>query len=443
MASIISTKNMEECVEERLLIGLHSGSLLHHKDLLDMLEDVNVRGMRQRTLLHVGVRLGKADWVEELLARGADTDLKDDSQLNAVSSAAEMVRRFPEELDRSLILKLVTLVHRRDQAMMQRLESSSRRSDDHITPVARNNQDIESLKSSVDALRQEMKSLMCQLISSLEELKAQVCGRDTLLRCLEEAVTSTVEDVTSIRFELGGEGAISPAQLDPVAARQECVDAMLRRTTLVFGNGVDIMRRVYERMYDVDDRTACIIKYLCLDDWVKVMVDCDLWNIGRMKKKVVQLDGTQRDGSDFCSFCDFESDSVYLSAWGSETWICAYLARALSQLSLKLVFGNEGRPYSKGDVEREREWMRAVEEAEERRKRRLEERRRRKGVHGWIIDALNMKTELARVCHLAAAVPWIIIDNGSTKGRDYLQKYHPLLLSLYSNHMMPTLLAKR
>ncbi|XP_046404784.1 uncharacterized protein LOC124170133 [Ischnura elegans] len=434
MASNVSVGIAEEFIDERLLNGLMTGSLLHHKDLLDMLEDVNVRYLRQKTLLHVGVRLGKADWVEELLARGADTDLKDDSQLNAVSSAEEMVRRFPEELDRSLILKLVTLVHRRDQAMMHRLEPSSSRSNDHITPVARNNQDIESLKSSVDALRQEMKSLMCQLISSLEELKTQVCGRDTLLRCLEEAVTSTVEDVTSIKFELGGEAAISPAQLDPVTARQECVDAMLRKTTYVYGNGVNKMRRVYERMYDEDDCTACIIKYLSGDDRVKVMVDCDLWNIGRMKKKVVQLDGTQRDGSDFCSFCDFESDTVYLDACGSETYVCADLAWALSQLSLKLVFGNEGRPYSKGDVEREREWMRAVKEAEERRKRGW--------VYWWISDALNQTTELARVCHLAAAVPRIIAYEGSNKGRDYLQKCHPLLLSVYSNHVMPTLLAK-
>ncbi|XP_046404785.1 uncharacterized protein LOC124170135 isoform X2 [Ischnura elegans] len=427
---------MEECVEERLLIGLHSGSLLHHKDLLDMLEDVDVRGMRQRTLLHVGVRLGKADWVEELLARGADTDLKDDSQLNALSSAEEMVRRFPEEMDRSLILKLVTLVHRRDQAMMHRLEPSSSRSNDHITPVARNNQDIESLKSSVDALRQEMKSLMCQLISSLEELKTQVCGRDTLLRCLEEAVTSTVEDVTSIRFELGGEAAISPAQLDPVAARQECVDAMLRKTTFVFGNGVDEMRRVYERMYDLDDCTACIIKYLCWDDRVKVMVDCGSNRIGRMKERFVQLDGTQGNGSEIYSFCDFESDIVYLGAKSDERSVCAFLAWALFQLALKFVFGNEGRPYSKGDVEREREWMRVVEEAEEM------IRKRGWVLYWWIDDALDMGTELARVCHLAAAVPWIIAKNGSKEGRDELQKFFPLLFSMYSNHVMPTLLAK-
>ncbi|XP_046405123.1 uncharacterized protein LOC124170441 [Ischnura elegans] len=429
---------MEEFVEERLFAGVLTGSFLQNKELLEEVEDVDVRCMRQRTLLHVGVRLGKADWVEELLARGADTDLKDDSQLNALSSAEEMVRRFPEELDRSLILKLVTLVHRRDQAMMHRLESSSSRSNDHITPVARNNQDIESLKSSVDALRHEMKSLMCQLISSLEELKTQVCGRDTLLRCLEEAVTSTVEDVTFLKCELGGEAAISPAQLDPVAARQECVDAMLRKATYVFGNGLDKMRRVYERMYDLDDCTACIIKCLCWDDRVKVMVDCDLWNIQRMKKKVVQLDGTQRDGSGISSFCDFESDTVYLGANCRETDVCAWLARVLSQLSLKLVFGNEGRPYSKGDVEREREWMRALDEAEE-----ADERRRKKKgwfYYYWFTDALYQKTELARVCHLAAAVPTVIALFESIR-RDYQQKFFPFF-SLYSNHVMPTLLAK-
>ena len=87
MASNIPATGVEKFVEERLISGLVTGSLLQHKELLDMLEDVDVRYPRQRTLLHVGVGLGKADWVEELLARGADPRLVDDSQLNALSSA--------------------------------------------------------------------------------------------------------------------------------------------------------------------------------------------------------------------------------------------------------------------------------------------------------------------------------------------------------------------
>ncbi|XP_046408586.1 uncharacterized protein LOC124173116 isoform X2 [Ischnura elegans] len=438
MASNISASGAEQFVEERLLIGLVTGSLLQHKELLDMLEDVDIRGMRQKTLLHVGVGLGKNDWLEELLARGADTDITDDSQQNALSLAEEMVRQFPDDVERSKVLNLVTLVHRRDQVILRRLEATSSRSTDHVTPVASPECDIASLKSSVDSLRREMKSLVRQLSSSLEELKAQVCGRDALLRCLEEAVTSTAEDVTCIKCGLIGEASLSQSTSNPARARQECVDAMMQKTRIVYGDGVDEMRRLYERLYDGDEITACIIKYLCGNDWVRVMVDFESDRIGRMKEKVVELDGTQWNGSALISFCDFESETVYFGAkecsFYSEKYVCYWLAWALSQLSLKLVFDNEGRPYSKGDVEREREWKRAVEEVEERRER-------GEGLHSYINLALEGRTLKAKVCWLAAAVPRIIAYNGSTEGTAILQQQAPLLFSLYSNNVMGTLLA--
>ncbi|XP_046405010.1 uncharacterized protein LOC124170331 [Ischnura elegans] len=438
MARNISASGAEQFVEERLLAGLLTGSLLQHKELLDMLEDVDVRHARQRTLLHVGVGLGKADWVQELLARGADTEITDDSKQNALSSAEEMVRQFPEDVERSKVLNLVTLVHRRDQAIMRRLEASSSRSTDHVTTVASPECDIASLKSSVDSLRREMKSLVRQLSSSLEELKAQVCGRDALLRCLEESVTSTAEDVTCIKCGLIGEASLSQPTTDPTRARQECVDAMMRKTRIVYGSGVDKMRRLYERLYDEDEITACIIKYLCGDDRVKVMVDLESNHIGRMKERIVELDGTVENGNERRSFCDFQSETVYLGAkvcfFYSEKFVCAELGCALSLFSLKLVFGNEGRPYSRGDVEREREWMRAVEELEERRKR-------GGGLESSVIIALYGNTLEAKVCWLAATVPEIIAYNGSTEGRAKLQQQAPLLLSLYSNNVMGKLLA--
>ncbi|XP_046404884.1 uncharacterized protein LOC124170222 isoform X2 [Ischnura elegans] len=437
MTGNICARGSELFVEERLLNGLFIGSLLQHKELLDMLEDVDVCYPRQRTLLHVGVGLGKADWVQELLARGADTEITDDRQQNALSSAEEMVRQFPDDVERSKVLNLVALVHRRDQVILRRLGASSSRSTDHVTPVAGPECDVASLKSSVDSLRREMKSLVRQLSSSLEELKAQVCGRDTLLHCLEEAVTSTAENVTSINFGLSGEASLSQPTSDPARARQECVDAMMRKTRIVHGNGVDGMRILYERLYDGDEITACIIKYLCGNDRVKVMVDFESERIGRMKGKVVYLDGIQWDGSQWCSFCDFESETVYLGAMDCsgvrEKFVCSRLAWALSQLSLKLVFDNEGRPYSKGDVERESDWMRALEELEERKKR-------GEGFHLSINFALNQMLQLARINYLAAAVPLIITECGSTEERAILQHdYH--ILSLYSDSVVGTLLA--
>ncbi|XP_046407798.1 uncharacterized protein LOC124172389 [Ischnura elegans] len=438
MASNISASGAEQFVEERLLAGLVTGSLLQQKELLDMLEDVDVRGMRQKTLLHVGVGLGKTDWVEELLARGADTDITDDSQQNALSSAEEMVRQFPDDVERSKVLNLVTLVHRRNQVILRRLEASSNRSTDPVTPMASPDSAIASLKSSVDSLRREMKSLVNQLSSSLEELKAQVCGRDALLRCLEESVTSTAEDLTAVKFGLGGEASLSQPISDPVVKMQEYVDAMMRKTRIVYGTGVDRMRRLYERLYDGDEFTACIIKYLCGNDRVKVMVDMKSWNIGRMKEKFVDLDGTEWNGSAWGSFCDFESETVYLGtrdlSSNREGFVFTYSAWALSQLSLKLVFDNEGRPFIKGDMEREREWMRAIEELEERRKR-------GEGLEWGINCALDGKTSKAKLCWLAAAVPMIIADDGSIERRSLLQQRAPLLLSLYSNHVMGTLLA--
>ncbi|XP_046405098.1 uncharacterized protein LOC124170422 [Ischnura elegans] len=157
-----------------------------------------------------------------------------------------------------------------------------------------------------------------------------------------------------------------------------------------------------------------------------------------MKEKVVRLDGSQGNGSGIATFCDFESETVYLGAEDcSGDWekaVCRRLAWALSQLSQKLVFGNEGRPYNKGDVEREREWMRAIEEAEERRKR-------GEGLDFNIDYALNGKTLKAKECWLATAAPGIIALYGSTEGRAILQQQAPLLLSLYSKNVMGTLLA--
>ncbi|XP_046407673.1 uncharacterized protein LOC124172290 [Ischnura elegans] len=438
MVSNISASGAEKYVEERLIVGLFTGSLLQHKDLLGMLEDVDVRYPWQRTLLHLGVGLGKADWVEELLARGADTVIMDDSQQNALSSAEEMVRQFPDDVERSKILNLVTLVQRRDKVILRRLEASSSGSTDHATPVASPECDIASLKSSVDSLRQEMKSLVRQLSSSLEELKAQVCGRDTLLRCLEEAVTSTAEDVTSIKCGLIGEASLGQPTSDPARVRQECVEGMMHRTRIVYGNGVDGMRKIYERLYDEDECTACIIKFLSGDDRVKVMVDFESDRIGRMKETVVELDGTRSNGSDWISFCDLESETVYVGAkecsGDRETVVRFMLAWDLSQLSLKLVFDNEGRPYRKGDVAREREWMGALEEAEERRKR-------GGGLSGGINYALDGKTLQARVCCLAVVVPHIIAYYGSAEGRARLKKQAPLLLPLYLSNVMRKLLA--
>ncbi|XP_046408267.1 uncharacterized protein LOC124172821 [Ischnura elegans] len=436
MASNISASGAEQFVEERLLTGLFTGPLLQHKELLNMLEDVDVRYMRQKTLLHVGVGLGKSDWVQELLARGADTDIIDDSQQNALSSAEEMVRQFPDDIERSKVLNLVTLVHRRDQVILRRLEASSSRSTDHVTPVASPECDIVSLKSSVDSLRREMKSLVRQLSSSLEELKEQVCGCDALLRVLEDAVTSTAEDVTCIKCGLIGEASISQPTSDPARERQECVDAMMRKTRIVYGSGVDGMRRLYEILYDEDECTACIIKFLSGNERVKVMVDSDYFDIGRMK--VVDLDGTKKKGSKLDSFCDFESETVYLAAkhcsLNRQKLVCTYLARALLQLSLKLVFDNDGWPFIKGDVVREREWMRALEDVEER-------WNRGEGLDVNLNDALYGKTLRAKVCRLAAAVPEIITFDGSKEGRSHLQLEAPLLLYLYSNNVMGTLLA--
>ncbi|XP_046407925.1 uncharacterized protein LOC124172520 [Ischnura elegans] len=433
-----SDRVAKEFVEERLFAGLVTGSFLQHKELLDMLEDVDAWGVRQKTLLHVGVSLGKADCVEELLARGAKPELTDDNQVDALSLAEEMARRFPEDMERSEVLKLVSLVHRRDQVMRRHLHPSFSTSATNTTPVATSDKDIASLKSSVDALRNEMKFLLRQLTFSFKGLKAQVCGRDELLRCLEEAITSTAEHVTSIKVGLGEETAVIALPSDAAKARQECVNAMLCRTTIVHGDGVDTMRTYYERLYDEDDCTACIMKYLCGHDRVKVVVDCESNDIRRMKDKFADLGGTQWDGTEWRSFCDLETETVYFGAkvcsGSSDKSVCTYLAWALSQLSLKLFFGNEALPYEQSDAECECEWTRALQEVEG---------RKRGGAFHWCIRyALDRRTHAGKVCYLAAAVPGIITYYGSTLGRALLHQHVPLLHSLYCNHVVPTLLAK-
>ncbi|XP_046408301.1 uncharacterized protein LOC124172846 isoform X2 [Ischnura elegans] len=432
MASNVSANNAEVLVEERLLNALFTGSMLEHRELLDMLEDVDVRGMRQKTLLHVAVRIGKVEWVEELLERGADPNLTDENQVNALSAAVEMARQFPEDSDRLQVLKLVTSAHRRDQAMIRRLESSSSGTAEQGTPVGRPHCNNASLRFG-----EEMKCMVRQLSSSIEELKGQMCGRDTLLRCLEDAVTSIAEEVTSIKSRLAQEDAVRLPPSGPAQTREECVDALLHRTQIVYGRGLELMRRLYERLYDEDECTACILKYLSGDDRVNVLVDCESMFVGRIKGWFEDLDGSECDGSGRCSFCDLETDTVYLGAKVSsdysENKVATRLIRCLSQLALKFAFCNGGRPHEPCS-ERELEWLRAL--------RKIEEEQEKGGnLHFWFSVALGKGTIGAKVCLLATAVPAIIACDGSAEGRAVLQEQAPLLFSLYCRHVLPTLLA--
>jgi hypothetical protein len=62
---------------EHVRIGFMAGSMEHYKGLLESLEDVDVRGKRKETLLHLAVVLEKVEWVEALLCKGADPCLRD------------------------------------------------------------------------------------------------------------------------------------------------------------------------------------------------------------------------------------------------------------------------------------------------------------------------------------------------------------------------------
>ncbi|XP_046404789.1 uncharacterized protein LOC124170142 [Ischnura elegans] len=441
MTSNISTVNSEAFVKERLFAGLSTGSLLQHKDLVDMLKDVDIRGMWQRTPLHEGVRLGKADWVEELLARGADPHLMDDSRESPLSAAQEMVRLFPNDPQRLQVLKLVTLVHRRDEAMVQRRNISPSAPTASLlhgtsSEVSRSDSEIASLKTCVDGLRQEMKSLFAQMSSSVTEAKDQTHGHYPLLPSHEAAEPWTGESATDAVAGLGDK--TSALSSDAIEERHKCIEAMLGKTRMVQGDRFDRVRWFYERIYDRDDFTALMLKHLSVESEVKVLVDSESTNIRKMKQKFTDLNGLTGKGNRWTVFADLESGTVYLGAGEGFSYdlVAGWFARALSQLSQKLLFCNGGRPYEREDSESEHEWKRVMDEVDE------EKRCRGFLLDRWIHYAYRKISSLAKDCYMAATVPGIIARSGSAAGRYRLLDNVPLLFAFYSNHVVPKMLVK-
>ncbi|XP_046404978.1 uncharacterized protein LOC124170313 [Ischnura elegans] len=439
MTSNISAVNSEAFVKERLFAGLSTGSLLQHKDLMDMLKDVDIRGMWQRTPLHEGVRLGKADWVEELLSRGADPLLMDDSRESPLSAAQEMVRLFPKDPHRLQVLKLVTLVHRRDEAMVQRRivsPSAPTASLLHGTSseVSRSDSEIASLKTCVDPLRQEMKSPVAQVGPSVSEGKDQTRGHYPLLQSHEAAEPWTGESATVAAAGLGTIVLSSVA----IEERHKCIEGMLGKTRMVQGDRFDRVRWFYERIYDRDDFTALMLKHLSVEAGVKVLVDSESTNIGRMKQKCYDVTGLMEKGKRLTVFADVESGTVYFGAGEgfSDDLVAGWFARALSLLSQMLLFGNKGRPYERGDSESEHEWKKVMDEV-------VEEKSWRAFIlDRWILYAYSKMSDLAKDCYMAATVPGIIARSGSAAGRYQLLDSVPLLFAFYSNHVVPKMLAK-
>ncbi|XP_046408438.1 uncharacterized protein LOC124172954 [Ischnura elegans] len=299
--------------------------------------------------------------------------------------------------------------------------------------ASRSDSEIASLKTCVDTLRQEMKSLFAQMSSSVTEAKDQTRGRYPLLPSHEAVQPWAGECATGGVAGLGdGTSANSSEE------RRKCIEAMLGKTRVVHGDRFDRVRWFYERIYDRDDFTALMLKHLSVESEVKVLVDSESTNIQKMKQRFTDLNGLTGKGNRWTVFADLESETVYLGVGEgfSDDLVAGWFARALSQLSLKLLFCNGGRPYEREDSGSEHEWKRVMDQVEE------EKRCRGFLLDRWIHYAYRKISSLAKDCYMAATVPGIIARSGSSVGRYQLLDNVPLLFAFYSNHVVPKMLVK-
>jgi hypothetical protein len=168
-----------------------------------------------------------------------------------------------------------------------------------------------------------------------------------------------------------------------------------------------------------------------------VKIDFDSSNIGRMKSKFLDYDNVERDGFSHESFADFSSGVVYVAGDYSEDYTLGLLVSAMSQMCFLRAFGNEGRPYERGDRESERALEAAIQEAERKRRRRSDD-----DLDWYIGIALEKETHLAREIYITSAFPWIIAFNGPIAGRSLLRTELPLLLDFYERRVLPALMEK-
>ncbi|XP_046408282.1 uncharacterized protein LOC124172832 [Ischnura elegans] len=486
MSAKVGDKDPELDIGEQLFCGVFSGPLEQYEDLLEALDDVNV-SLKQRTLLHIAVKLGKIDWVEGLLGRGADPTLPDGESITSLELSEDMKSKHPNDKDRLVINKMVKLVHRRESTGRTTPSDSNRTSTGDLSIFGVQNkepdyhetkklypefsQEMMALKDAISKLTVLFSSEFLTINKSVDSLIAEMSNHQQKMTLITEAMCNFRKDLASrdlLLESIGGSmGSLgddlapskdskcssvilddsSDNQLD-VSIRseermmQDVINGMMNRTHILNPDKkkVQLVRGFYEKLYNVSDLTCCLLKYVKSQTTITILVDCDSINIGRMKKTFKDHDGVERKGMSTFSCCDFKEMKVYLGgkvdALYRKEHVTGWLAKSLAELSMYMMYGNNGEPYAKDDEFHGAVYEKIVAEAEERCHKRL-------SLDSYIFCALRYnKTQVAKRIELIAAVPRIIAYYGGSEGIHRLNHQLPNLIDFYEHHVMTSLLSK-
>ncbi|XP_071445693.1 uncharacterized protein [Hetaerina americana] len=428
--------------EERLFSALFNRSPLSEcEGLLGEVEDVDARGVRGRTALHVAVRAGYDDWVERLLGMGADPRLRDAEGDDVLQVAEVMSASSTDDTNlsaRMKILMLVRVVHQ---------HNSARRLSVPMAPCSCNtSSEVPSLQTEMSTQITALKELILGVsreIGSLKEtvleLKRELEARDTLLIALESGVTSLVDKSASL--EGGARESLAGAAEVVTEGERDCVEAMMGITTILHANDEkeSCVRRIYQRVQSESPLTAAIVRFIVKQSGVSVHIDCSSDTIERMKGRVINYNGEERDGLIFNSFADFSEMRVYLGGGKireserGEKVVATRLVCSLCKLAVSIAFKNGGRPYAENDTLNRRRFEEVLRQAEEVRKR-------MENVYFFVKEALGNKTLRAKEIYLISIIPQMLVFFGSNSPEiSEVRRTLPLLFEYLEGHVMATL----
>ncbi|XP_046402248.1 uncharacterized protein LOC124168169 [Ischnura elegans] len=376
-----------------------------------------IYGDQGETLLLAAVKKGKADWVERLLALGADLEATD-----AAGATVELIAKHGAEKegdsDREAILRMVRVARDREAAKTCE-DCAAKRLGDAL-------RELSLTVQSSDGSAEERLRLLRELSDALTKVSAEV----------HEVKEYSLEAVQAIRAEA--------AEKNRKKSSQECIEAMMRKTTILDSTEEKALQvwRIYETLYSQDPTTTCLLTYLQPWSEVKIMIDCGSYWINNLKEDFVDADGVKVSEFENRTAVDFESKTVYAGVAHdelmSERMAISNLANALTQLCLHLSFGNGGRPYLAADGARSGEEFRSiVKAAEERKAGRQEAKVPLDHFENHVLR--EGRPQRAKEADFITAVPVAMIEFGPKSGREQLKQWMPQLLPFYEQNVMAAL----
>ncbi|XP_046383690.1 uncharacterized protein LOC124154172 [Ischnura elegans] len=190
-----------QSVEDKLFTGVVESPFDQFEEMLAALNDVDIkRGDQKTTLLLIAVKLGKVDWVEGLLAMGADPHTKSEDGLYPLKRAEEMAQDEPGNADRQLIWRFIRMVERRDRVKRGQPSRSNAAADSGDLQDV-----ITAVKESVTALKAEMPTFVSQMTgmtATVGEMKETVTSRDGKLEGLQDIIMSSAQEIKALKEKL-------------------------------------------------------------------------------------------------------------------------------------------------------------------------------------------------------------------------------------------------